>query len=103
MCKNTVVGCFYMNEAGGIITITDRRKIELTGIKAVSSFDEYVIALEAVNGRLTIEGERLNITVLDLDRGVVCAEGIINATVFADKEDNTEKGFFSGLFGNRNR
>ena len=89
-----------MNEACGIINITDRRKIELTGIKALDSFDEYSVSLTVVCGKLVVEGEGLNITVLDLDRGVVTAEGIINAVVYTE-ENVRKQGVFSKMFSGR--
>ena len=90
-----------MNTACGLINITDRRKIELTGVKSVDSFDEGLITLTVSCGRLTVEGEGMNITVLDLDRGVICAEGVINAVLYSDMAGAGEKGMFSRLFGGK--
>ena len=90
-----------MNEACGLVNITDRRKIELTGIKAVDSFDEFAITLSVISGKLCIEGEGLSITVLDLDKGLVCAEGKISAVIYTDGNVNVQRGFFKGLFGGK--
>jgi sporulation protein YabP len=90
-----------MNESCGLVTITDRRKAEFTAIKAVDSFDEYGIVLSVSCGKLSVEGEGLNITVLDLDKGIVCAEGKICAVVYSDSENTNDKGFISRLFGGR--
>ena len=90
-----------MYEPCGLISITDRKKIELTGIKAVDSFDEFTITLTVSCGKLSVEGEGLTITVLDLDRGVVCAEGKIGAVLYSDTETDSEKGFMSRLFGGK--
>lgn len=86
-------------ETCGTISITDRRKIELTGIKSVESFDEYTILLSADGAKLTVEGEQLNITVLDLERGKICAEGIIGAVFYSDSTEHRSKNFFAKLFG----
>ena len=85
----------------GIISITDRRIIELTGIVSIDSFDEGTIVLTVSCGTLTIEGEHLNITVLDLDKGKVCATGKINSIYFSDVMPSGGKGFMSALFGNK--
>ena len=89
-----------MNEPCGIINITDRRKIELTGIKAVDSFDEFTISLSVICGKLVIEGDGLNITVLDLDKGIVAAEGTVTAVIYT--EENVKRtGLFSKMFGGK--
>ena len=90
-----------MNENCGIVNLTDRRKIELTGIKSVDSFDEYSIVLSVLCGKLTVEGEGLGITVLDLDKGLVCAEGKINAFVYSEKKEYEHIGLFSRFFGGK--
>ena len=90
-----------MSESCGMINVTDRRKIELTGIKSVDSFDEYTVTLSVEGGKLSVEGEQLNITVLDLDRGVVEAQGVINAVVYSDAPQAKEKGVMSKLFGKK--
>ena len=85
----------------GIVNITDRKIIELTGIVSIDSFDEGMIVLTVSCGTLTIEGEQLNITVLDLDKGKVCATGKINSVFYSDVLQSTGKGFMSALFGNK--
>ena len=90
-----------MNDAIGLVNITDRRRIELTGIKAIDSFDEYSVVLTVSCGKLTVEGEQLGVTVLDLDKGIVCAEGHINAVIYSDRIDGERHGFLSGLFGGK--
>lgn len=90
-----------MNQPCGLINITDRRKIELTGVKSVDSFDESIVTLTVSCGKLVVEGEGMNITVLDLDKGVICAEGIINAVVYSDAVNSVEKGLFSRIFGGK--
>ena len=87
-----------MVESCGMITVTDRRKIELTGINSVDSFDEYTVTLSVSCGKVSVDGENLNITVLDLERGVVVAEGIINAVVYADSVPLKEKSVVARLF-----
>lgn len=89
-----------MDNQCGLINITDRKIIELTGIVSIDSFDEGIITLSVSCGTLTIEGEQLNITVLDLDKGKVCATGRINSVYYSDDvSHHTGKGFMSGLFG----
>lgn len=85
----------------GMITVTDRKNIELTGIRAVESFDEYTITLSVSCGTLTVEGEGLCIGVLDLDKGKVSASGTVNAVYYSDTAASVKKGMLSRMFGKR--
>lgn len=69
-------------EERGKITVTDRKTVELTGIEAVENFDETLITLKTAGSTLVVEGETLRITVLDLEKGVVAAEGHIDAVIY---------------------
>lgn len=80
------------------IAITDRARIELTGIQSVESFDEYAIVLTVEQGGLTVEGEGLSIEILDLERGMVTAVGRIGAVYYTDSAVRKKGGFFR-LFG----
>lgn len=90
-----------MEEACGMITVTDRKSIELTGIRSVESFDEFTITLTVSCGTLTVEGENLSIGVLDLEKGRVSAAGCINAVYYADSGAPQKGGVLSRVFGKR--
>lgn len=85
----------------GIVNITDRKFAEFTGINSVDSFDEYTVTLSVSCGTLTVEGEKLSITVLDLDKGKVCVAGKITSVSYSDEEHETQRGFFSRLFNGK--
>ncbi len=81
-----------MENQCGIVTVTDRKTVDLTGIISVDSFDEYAINLTVSCGTLTIEGENLGITALDLDKGRVSAAGTISAVYYTDDDAPSKKG-----------
>lgn len=84
----------------GIINITDRKNVELTGIISVDSFDEMSVVLSVNCGTLTIEGEKLSITTLDLEKGIVSATGLISGLFYTDSHQSSEnKGVFTRIFG----
>lgn len=82
----------------GTFTVTDRSTIELTGIRAVESFDEASIVLSVSSGGLTVEGEQLHIEVLNLEKGIVSAVGKIHAVFYTDSVSRP-RGLFSRLLG----
>lgn len=78
------------------IIIEDRKKLTLSGVKDVISFDDETLLLETVLGRLTVKGAGLHIVNFDTASGDLFAEGKIYATVYTSDEKNG--GFFSRVF-----
>ena len=78
------------------IIIEDRKKLTLSGVKDVISFDDETLLLEKVLGRLTVKGAGLHIVNFDTASGDLFAEGKIYAAVYTSDEKNG--GFFSRVF-----
>ena len=78
------------------IIIEDRKKLTLSGVKDVISFDDETLLLETVLGRLTVKGAGLHIVYFDTASGDLFAEGKIYAAVYTSDEKNG--GFFSRVF-----
>ena len=78
------------------IIIDDRKKLTLSGVKDVISFDDETLLLETVLGRLTVKGAGLHIVNFDTASGDLFAEGKIYAAVYTS--DETNGGFFSRVF-----
>lgn len=79
------------------VIVDNRRKMELTGVKDVSGFDEQTVSLITEMGGLVIKGSGLHITRLSLDTGDVTVEGNINAMQYTTS-GSSSKGFVSKLF-----
>ncbi|MDO4739388.1 MAG: sporulation protein YabP [Eubacteriales bacterium] len=65
------------------LTIRARSALTLCGILDVPSFCEQTIVAETSAGDLTIMGEELHISRLNLDEGQVSIEGTINALEYS--------------------
>ena len=78
------------------IIIEDRKKLTLSGVKDVISFDDETLLLETVLGRLTVKGAGLHIVNFDTASGDLFAEGKIYAAVYTSDEKNG--GFLSRVF-----
>lgn len=81
---------------GHSVIAEDRKKLALSGIKDVISFDEETLLLETVMGRLTVKGAGLHITNFDTASGELSAEGRLYAAVYT--ADESGGGFFSRIF-----
>lgn len=68
------------------VVIEDRNRISITGVEQVDSFNENTIILLTIKGGITIKGEDLNISKLNLDEGNVRITGLINSFTYNNKE-----------------
>ena len=60
------------------LSLANRQRMELTGVKNVLTFDEDEIVLDTSLGYLSITGDQLHINMLNLDEGQVAIQGAVN-------------------------
>lgn len=81
------------------IVVKSRKKIEITGVKHVESFDHEEFLLETVMGFLAIRGVNLVMQNLNVDEGIVNIDGKVFDISYLDEQPGEQaKGFFSKLF-----
>lgn len=80
------------------IILENRRKITVSGVGDVGSFDEEAVSLYTEEGMLSIKGEDLKINKLSLEEGEVIIEGRIDAMQYSDEEKTTGTSFLKKLF-----
>ena len=78
------------------IILENRRKLSISGVLDVLSFDDQIVILETDLGMLTIKGEDLRINKLSIDTTEVVIEGEINSLNYSEKQDKKSGG---GLIG----
>lgn len=78
------------------VIIEQCKKINMTGIKDVKSFDEDTVILETVEGRLTVKGEDLAINSFSADGGDLQMQGTVIGFVYS--HDSKEKGLIKRIF-----
>ncbi len=75
------------------IKLSNRRKMELTGVSKVNTFDDEEIILETSMGYLNIVGQEMHISMLNLDEGRLMIEGSITGIEYkAQGSDLKTKG-----------
>lgn len=95
--KAMLEGIGQMRPRSHAVHIENREFASLTGIKDVLSFNETEIVLLSDGGGMTIEGNELHITKLNLDEGQIIINGQICAIEYDDLP--TPKGsIFSRMF-----
>jgi len=81
------------------IMLKDRRRLMVSGVRHVESFNEECIILDTENGILIIRGAGLHINKLNVESSELDVEGDICAMEYLDGGVPQRKGgFFSGLF-----
>lgn len=76
------------------VVIRDRKRIEVSGVDAVESFDEEMILLRLSEGRLLIEGSSLHIGELSVGNRTVSADGEITSVQYLSRTEKSRGGLF---------
>lgn len=79
------------------VILRSRKRIEMSGINDVSSFDEKEIIAQADNLGISIEGENLKIERFDAEKGELTINGLINGLYYYSKDVKKKKSI-AGLF-----
>lgn len=71
------------------IILENRKKLSISGVNDVLSFDDQVVIVDTELGLLTVKGESIKITKLSLDTAEVIIEGEISNLSYS--QNNQEK------------
>ncbi len=66
------------------ISLQQRALMQITGVTEVESFDEQSVVLVTDCGELTVEGEGLHVSTLDIAKGQVDVKGRVCALIYGD-------------------
>ncbi len=80
------------------VILESRKRMNLSGITDVDSFDEQLVVLYCDTGQIAIRGEQLHINRIDVETGEVSLEGSrIDGISYTDQRPN-RGGLISRLF-----
>lgn len=79
------------------LILSGRSCATITGVEDVDCFNEQIVILKTPPGLLTLSGEGLNISQLNLEDGRLIVEGEITAIEYSQRKKQGG-GFFSRLF-----
>ena len=82
------------------ISITQRKNINISGVKKIDNFDENEFLLETTMGYVLIKGSNLEIIKLDTYQGDVSIKGKIDSLTYLEDSNKKQKNesVFSKLF-----
>lgn len=76
------------------ITINDRKKTVITGVKKLDAFDEQEFSVETTMGYIKISGSGLSLEGMDMDKGVLVIKGTLDSLRYTGKEKSDSKESF---------
>lgn len=79
------------------LTLSDRKRLTLSGVTEVLRFEDTVALFDTTDGRLTIRGENLRVESMDVEAGNVILKGVVCALGYAGDSDR-KNGIFGKLF-----
>lgn len=79
------------------VIIESRKKLNISGVREVTSFDDETILLETALGKMTVKGEELHIESFNTENGELSATGQIHAVVYMS-DGKSSGGFISKIF-----
>lgn len=83
------------------LCMEQRRDCKITGVIEIDSFDECGILMETVDGMLTIKGNGLHVSRLNLEKGEADVDGRVDSFSYEEKSTFAKKGegLLKRLFG----
>ncbi len=80
------------------VILENRKKLTLTGIKDVLSFDDEIVIVESELGLLNIKGADLKVNKISVESGDVVIDGTVKAIEYSDKNTSSKQGLMSKIF-----
>ena len=81
------------------LILENRKKLSVSGVNDVLSFDDEIVMIETELGLLTVKGDDLKINKLSIDTSEVIVEGEISYLAYSDKDiENSRGNFISKIF-----
>ena len=91
---------FQNNEKIQNLILENRKKLSISGVSDVLSFDDQIVILDTNLGLLTVKGENIRINKLSLDTSEVIVDGEISSLTYSQKvpEKNGGTSLLSKIF-----
>ena len=76
------------------LQLNERKKLTMTGVTEVVSFDETAVVLQTSLGLLIVQGQQLQLKNLSLEGGQVAVEGDIDALSYEEPREGGGRRLF---------
>lgn len=76
------------------VTMKDRSQLTVTGVNDVINFDEHIVEASTSCGDMTVDGDELKISVVDIEKGELTLTGKIFGFYYSEKKTKKSQGLF---------
>ncbi|MCI7442045.1 MAG: sporulation protein YabP [Clostridium sp.] len=73
------------------LALENRKKLSLSGVEEIVSFQDEKISLNTILGNLIIRGSNLKMSKLDVQSGEVIISGVISSMIYSEKNVKVTK------------
>ena len=73
------------------LVLENKELLNVTGVQGVDNFNDESVVLITTKGKLTIKGEKLNISKLNVEEGKLMVKGVINSLIYSEYVGQREK------------
>ena len=73
------------------LSLENRKKLSLSGVEEIVSFQDEKISLNTILGNLIIRGSNLKMSKLDVQSGEVIISGVISSMIYSEKNVKVTK------------
>ncbi len=80
------------------IKMENRKVLTMTGVLDVDGFDEHTIVLSTTYGMMTVHGNELHISKLNIDEGCLNIDGEVSAIQYSDTDITAKGSWLSKMF-----
>ncbi len=87
-----------MSLSENYVSVSNRRQIQIKGIKDITSYDSEKVIFELEEGRLILTGNSFNVKKVDVENGVAEVTGELTSLSFDEKGSKINKSFLTSLF-----
>ena len=77
------------------LVLKSRSELALDGVEDVIDFDETLVSLSTVCGGMSVEGEGMHISFLDIENGKLTLRGRISSIYYTEKKKSRKGGLFA--------
>lgn len=82
------------------IILEGRRKLSVSGVEDIDSFDEHSAIIFTSMGLIEVKGSDIHMNKLNLESGEIVLEGTFDSVIYPDGSgEKTKKGFLSKILG----
>lgn len=81
-----------------ILHMDNRKKLDITGVTKVLTFNEEVVIINTIMGGLNIKGRGMKVNKLNVDNGEMSIEGEILSLIYTNKDNGNRESFLKKMF-----